>query len=108
MAELIRYPLSDGGSVVVAVGDAERAGLAGLGDQAAKLAAATLRGALAPVVGAASDVAEAFREVQPQPDGFEVSFGVTLDGKLGGVIANTAVGVQFQVTLRWDRPQSAP
>jgi len=108
VAELIRYDLSDGGSIVVTAGDTDRASLVGLGDQAARLALTTLRGALAPVVGAASDVAEAFRGVQPQPDEFEVAFGVTLDGKLGGVIANAAAGVHFQVTLRWERPPSAP
>jgi hypothetical protein len=98
------------GAAVLREADGVALGLvvAGLGDRASKPAAATLRGAPAPVVGAASDVAEAFREVRPQPDGFEVRFGVTLDGKLGGVIANAAAGVQFQVTLRWDRPQSAP
>lgn len=102
MTELIRYALSNGGSVVVALGDVDRASMAGFSEQAAKLAAASLREALAPVVGAASDVAEAFRKLQPQPDGLEVKFGVTLDGKLGGVIAHATAGVQFEVTLHWN------
>jgi hypothetical protein len=36
-----------------------------------------------------------------RPEEIEICFGVTLDGKLGGVIASANAGAHLDVTLRW-------
>jgi Trypsin-co-occurring domain 1 len=44
---------------------------------------------------------DTFRAMTRRPEEVEITFGVTFDGKLGGVIASTNAGAQLQVMLRW-------
>ena len=48
-----------------------------------------------------------FRGRGRRPEEIEISFGVTLDGKLGGVIASANAGAHLDVTLRWRAPGPA-
>ena len=64
----------------------------------------TLRTALAPVTAAASEVLDDFRKQARGPQEVEISFGVELDGKLGGVIASANAGAHLDITLRWRAP----
>lgn len=68
----------------------------------------TLREALEPAALAAAEALDRFRAVPHRPDKVEISFGVTLDGKLGGVIASATVGAHLQVTLRWEKATDEP
>jgi Trypsin-co-occurring domain 1 len=107
MAELLEYELSQGGSVVVEVGEPDRLGRAGREQTVAK-AAITLHEALAPAMKAASEILEGFRALAQRPDEVEVKFGVGMDGKVGGVIVSAGASVQFEVTLRWKEKERAP
>ena len=46
-------------------------------------------------------VMDGFRGLVQRPEEIEIGFGVTLDGKLGGVIASAGAGAHLDVTLRW-------
>lgn len=61
----------------------------------------TLREALRPATAAALQVIDEFRDAVRRPDEIEIGFGVTLDGKLGGIIATAQAGTHLDVTLRW-------
>src|SRR6266702_2142828 len=101
MQEAVEFELGDGETVLVAA-RAERSGSGTVGlDERLELAEKTLRQALAPVTAAASEVLDGFRQLDQRPDEVEVSFGVQLDGKLGGIIASTSAGAHLDVTLRW-------
>ena len=64
--------------------------------------------ALAPVTAAATQVMDGFRKMAERPGEVEISFGVTLDGKLGGVIASAEASAHLDVTLRWRGPAATP
>jgi hypothetical protein len=68
----------------------------------------TLREALVPVTAAAAQVMDGFRAMARRPEEIEICFGVTLDGKLGGVIASANAGAHLDVTLRWHGPGGKP
>jgi hypothetical protein len=85
-------------TVVAAAKDGSSAvGLSGRLEAAQK----TLRDALVPVTAAATQVMDGFRQMAHIPEEIEIGFGVTLDGRLGGVIASAGTDVHFDVTLRW-------
>lgn len=100
MPDAVQFTLSDG-TVVLATSPARSGtGAVGLGSRL-EAAQQTLREALAPVASAASDMIDGFRALPHRPEEVEVSFGVVLDGKLGGVIASANAGAHIDVTLRW-------
>lgn len=100
MFDAIEFTLDDGTTVAVASAPRAGSGAVGLGDRL-EVAEKTLREALVPVTAAATQVMEGFREMAQRPEEIEVGFGVTLDGKLGGIIASANVGAHLDVTLRW-------
>ena len=106
MADAIEFVLDDGTTVAVSAGPRTGSGAVGLGDRL-EVAQKTLREALAPVTAAASQVIDGFRGMARRPEEVEISFGVALDGKVGGIIAAAQAGAHLEVTLRWhgsDRP----
>jgi Trypsin-co-occurring domain 1 len=108
MLEAVEFKLADGGTVAVTA-TAERSGSSPVGlEERVEAAQKTLRQALAPVTAAASEVLDSFRELAQRPDELEVTFGVQLDGKLGGVIASASAGAHLDVTLRWHASEPAP
>lgn len=50
---------------------------------------------------AATRVMDGFRKMARRSKEIEIAFGVTLDGKLGGIIASANAGAHLDVTLRW-------
>jgi hypothetical protein len=106
MYEAIEFPLDDGTTVAVASPRPDGSSAVGLGDRL-QASEKTLREALAPVTAAATQVMDGFRELAKRPEEIEISFGVTLDGKLGGVIASASAGAHLDVTLRWRGPGPA-
>ena len=100
MHDAVAFTLDDG--TTVAVTSASRDGTRPVGS-GIRLTAAhkTLREALAPVTAAAAQVMSEFRSLAQRPDEVEVSFGVTLDGTVGGIIGSASAGSHLDVTLRW-------
>jgi hypothetical protein len=104
--DTIEFTLDDGTTVAVASAPREGSGAVGLSDRL-EAAHKTLREALVPVTATATQVMDGFRGMAHRPDEIEIGFGVTLDGKLGGVIASANAGAHLDITLRW-RPQGTP
>lgn len=100
MPDAVQFTLSDGTAVLVAPAGRSGNGPVGFGTRL-EAAQRSLRDALAPVTAAASEVVEGFRALAHRPDEVEVTFGVVLDAKLGGVLASTTAGTHLDVTLRW-------
>lgn len=106
MADLVRFALADGSTVIVTAPARPGVSPVGAGGRL-ETAEKSLRQALGPVTAAASDIMRDFRALAQQPDEIEIAFGVALDGKLGGVIATVGAGVHFDVKIRWSRPVPA-
>jgi hypothetical protein len=100
MFDAIEFVLDDGTTVAVASPPRAGSGAVGLGDRL-EAAEKTLREALGPVTAAAEQMIGGFRAMARRPEEIEIRFGVTLDGKLGGVIASANAGAHLDVTLRW-------
>src|ERR1700759_3809074 len=100
MSDAVAFRLADGTVVLVAPPARAGTGAVGLGSRLEE-AQRTLRGALAPVTAAADEAMEQFRRLVHRPDEVEISFGVVLDGKLGGIIASANATAHLDVTLRW-------
>jgi hypothetical protein len=101
MQEAVEFELADGTTVAVAA-HTERAGSGTVGlEEHLETAEKTLRQALSPITSAAAEVLDSFRRLPQRPHEVEVSFGVRLDGKVGGVIASTGAGAHLDVTLHW-------
>lgn len=109
MGDTVEFELDDGTTVAVAASSSERSGSGVVGDFGEHLEAAekTLRQALRPITTAASEVIDSFRRLPERPDEVEVSFGVQLDGKAGGVIASVKGGAHLDVKLRWRSAEPA-
>ncbi|MYS19511.1 hypothetical protein GA0115240_109420 [Streptomyces sp. DvalAA-14] len=105
MSDAVAFSLTDGTVVLVTPPARAGTGAVGLGDRL-ETAQRTLREALAPVTAAASEAMDGFRELAHRPDEVEISFGVVLDGKLGGVIASANASAHLDVTLRWHAPDA--
>lgn len=105
MYDAVEFTLDDGTTVAVASPRPDGTSAVGLGDRL-QASGKTLREALAPVTAAATQVMDGFRELAQRPQEIEIGFGVTLDGKLGGVIASANAGTHLNVTLRWRGPSS--
>jgi len=109
MTDVVEFTLADGTIVAVSSLAARvGSGSVGLGGRM-EAADKTLRQALAPITAAAAEMLDDFRRLA-SPDEVEISFGVALDGKLGGIIVNTSAGAHLDVTLRWhtDAPAAEP
>lgn len=100
MYDAIEFTLDNGTTVAVAAPRPDGSSAVGLGDRL-QASEKTLREALAPVTAAAAQVMDGFRGLVQRPEEIEVGFGVTLDGRLGGVIASAGAGAHLDVTLRW-------
>jgi hypothetical protein len=106
MSDAVEFSLADGTVVLVAPAARAGSGAVGLGGRL-EIAQRTFREALAPVTAAADQAMEQFRGLVHRPDEVEISFGVVLDGKLGGIIASANASAHLDVTLRW-RPAGPP
>jgi hypothetical protein len=103
MPDAIAFTLDDGTTVAVTATRTDGVRPVGAKDGLAK-AQQTLREALTPVTSAANQVMGEFRNLASRPDEVEVSFGVTLDAGIGGIIASSSAGAHLDVTLRWHAP----
>ncbi|HEY3872113.1 MAG TPA: CU044_2847 family protein [Actinocrinis sp.] len=99
MPTAVEFALADGTTVVVAPSARMGSGTVGMGERL-QAAEKTLRQALEPVTAAAAEMMDDFRRLA-HPDEVEIGFGVSLDGKLGGIIVNVNADAHLDVTLRW-------
>jgi NTP-dependent ternary system trypsin peptidase co-occuring protein len=107
MFDAIEFILDDGTRVAVASSPRAGSSAVGLSDRL-EAAEKTLREALVPVTAAAAQVIDGFRGMARRPEEIEICFGVTLDSKLGGVIASANAGAHLDVTLRWHGSPGKP
>jgi Trypsin-co-occurring domain 1 len=105
--DAIEFTLDDGTAVAVAPAPGGGSSPVGLADRL-EAAQKTLREALEPVTAAATQVMDGFRKKAQRPEEIEIGFGVTLDSKLGGIIASANTGAHLHITLRWRGHDSAP
>lgn len=107
MAEIVEFPLEDGGILRVQGAAADTGGsglgLASPGDRLAR-AGETLESALAAVTPALKTVTGKLRALSP--DDLTVEFGLTLTAESGVVVAKGAAEVHFTVTVGWKRGES--
>lgn len=101
MAEVVEFPLDDGGVLVVQAAGGDSAGGLGLAspDERLKKAGETLESALQKVAPALKTVTTRLRELSP--DDVKVEFGLTLSAESGAIVAKTGGEVHFTVTLSW-------
>jgi hypothetical protein len=105
MFDAVEFTLDDGTTVAIASPPRAGSGAVGLGDRL-ETAQKTLREALGPVTAAAEQMIDGFRTMARRPEEIEICFGVTLDGKLGGVIASANAGAHLDIKLRWHGPDA--
>jgi hypothetical protein len=103
MGRLVRFELSDGGSVDVEV-DEPVIGRASRASDALVAATRTFEDALGGVRRAAEVALREFRDAALGPDQIELEFGVKLTAEAGAVIAKTGGEGQLTVRLTWGRP----
>lgn len=101
MAQLVEFPLEDGGVLLVQAETADSAGGLGLASPGESLTKAgeTLESALDKVTPGLKTVAGKLRELNP--DGVSVEFGLALGAETGVVVAKGSAEVHFTVTLIW-------
>ncbi|UJW30945.1 hypothetical protein L3Q67_38035 [Saccharothrix sp. AJ9571] len=105
MTEFVRFPLDDGGSVLVEVEVPHAVERAGRPKNMLREAGMSFERALDEVRGAAAAALDRFRSMGP--DEVELKFGVKLDAQAGAVIAKTGLQGQFEVKLKWLRDPAA-
>lgn len=108
MPEIIEFKLDDGTTVAVMAAPEDGTRPVSRGDRLGAIADKTLREALAPVTSAASQALDGFRRMARRPDEIEIGFGVTLDGKIGGIMGSASTGAHLDVKLRWHAPERSP
>jgi len=105
MAEIVEYPLEDGGVLLVQAAAVDSAseglGLASSTEEKAVKATETLESALDHVTPALRSVAGKLRELSP--DEVTVEFGLTLTAETGVVVAKGSAEIHFTVTLAWSK-----
>jgi len=105
MAEIVEYPLEDGGVLLVQSASVDTAqdelGLASSPEERTKKAKETLESALAQVTPALKSVAGKLRDLSS--DALTVEFGLTLTAEAGVLLAKGSTEVHFTVTLAWSK-----
>ncbi|WP_284742690.1 CU044_2847 family protein [Amycolatopsis sp. RTGN1] len=104
MPEFVRFPLADGGSVLVEMEVEPGLERASAPSGVLRKATTTFEHALGEVRAAAGAALAQFRGLGP--DEVELKFGVKLDAQAGAVIARTGLQGQFEVKLKWVREGS--
>ncbi|WP_436494983.1 CU044_2847 family protein [Actinokineospora sp. HUAS TT18] len=101
--ELARFPLANGGSVIVEVDGHAEVARAGRPARVVRELRGALGNAVAHVSDAAAEALAQFTAMSRPPDEVELKFGMKLDVEAGAVIARTGVQGQFEVKLKWRR-----
>lgn len=107
MANLARFPLSTGGSVVVEMDDAasapQKTMRGGVAADAIAKASQTFDEALDGVRSASEAMLAQLASLAQPPDELAIEFGIKLNAETGAVIAKAAAEANFTVSLKWKR-----
>jgi Trypsin-co-occurring domain 1 len=111
MRRLVEFPLEEGGTVVVDVDepDGRQSGEAVRGDITRRFGRheivtrteETFEAAFARIQPAATAALGSLRTLPDRPHEIEIEFGIQLTAEIGAIVAHTAAGANFRVTLRW-------
>jgi hypothetical protein len=108
MRDLVRFPLADGGELVVEVDDQDPGvGRASRLGDAIGQAAVTYEEALDSVRRAADSTIRAFEQMHRPPSKLEVEFGVRLSGEVGAVMVKAGGDANLTVRLTWSADPAA-
>jgi hypothetical protein len=109
MTDLVRFRLSDRGSVLVEVqeGGGEQTGPVGRGNRRIREMSEAFEEQFGDVRDAAVAALETFRQAK-SPDEIKIVLGVKLTAEAGAVIAKTSVEGTFNVELVWRREPARP
>jgi NTP-dependent ternary system trypsin peptidase co-occuring protein len=110
MKRLVEFPLDQGGSVLVEIGEPPEGPVTrGLGrDRSGVVEEAdkTFEQATAAVTPAARSLISRLRSMADPPDEVAVEFGVQLSAQTGAFIASVAAEANFKVSMTWRRQDS--
>jgi NTP-dependent ternary system trypsin peptidase co-occuring protein len=102
MKHLVKFPLEEGGSIVVEIDEPETGGTVRAGrEDKIEQARETFEEALNKVLPATKTVVEKVRGMASKPDEIEVTFGINLSTMAGAVIASASAAANFGVTVHW-------
>lgn len=108
VAQLVEFPLDDGGVLLVQAAGPDTAGdglgLASSQEDRLKKASESLESALNAITPGLKTVAGKLRELSP--DEVTVEFGLTATAEAGVVLAKGTTEVHFTVRLKWADPNS--
>lgn len=103
MAQVVEYPLDDGGALYVQASSVDDSsdglGLASVADERSRKAAETLGSAMNHVTPALRTVVGQLRDVSP--DELTIQFHLTLTAETGVVISKGGDDAHFTVTAAW-------
>jgi hypothetical protein len=108
MSRFVEFPVEDGGTLLVAVDDAEvresqQPTYRGSGSrEIVERSTRTMEAAVERIRPAARAFVDAFTQLPRPPDEVSVTFGVELSAEAGAIIATTAAKANFSVTLCWN------
>lgn len=106
MSETAQFTLDDGTTVAIVAPGPDGSYPVGIGERL-QPPLNTLRAALDPVTKGAMEIMDEFRNMARKPEEVEIKFGVTLDGKLGGLFTSASAGAHLDITLRWSESRTA-
>ena len=102
MAQLVEFPLEDGGSVPVAIDFDLSSGITrGWGDRQVVQAQQSFEQAIARVHPAVRVMVTRLRELADAPDEVHVEFGLELSAAAGAFIAAASSSGNFRVSMTW-------
>ena len=99
---LVRYELTEGGSIIVEEKVHDRGGYVGASD-VVEPARQKFGEALAALRPATAAVLAELRHLADEPEEVQLEIGFSLKGEIGAVIARTASEGSFKLALRWKR-----
>ncbi len=105
MVQTLRFPLSQGGFVLVDVPVDPKVVRAGTPADRVATATRSLQEVLEPIRNAADDTLTTLRELSSSPTRIEIQFGVRLTAEANAVLATAGAEATLQVTLVWGHGQ---
>ncbi|MFS8097570.1 hypothetical protein LFM09_10565 [Lentzea alba] len=102
MAQLVRMPLEDGGTLLIeAAGDQGSVPVSGAGKIVVQ-ASETVRKAMSGIRSAADEVLGELRATEQPPSKVTVQFGIKVNADADFVVAASAAEANFTVTIEWN------
>jgi len=108
MKKLVEFPLENGKTFVVEIEETDPTGgtvrVARPGEIVEK-ATETFENVLEKISPVTTTIIKQFQNMTSTPDEIEVEFGLSLNAKIGAIIASAGGSAHFNITLRWTRKE---